>query len=359
MDNLNFTAIDFETATFDRSSICEIGIAVVHDSSIVEKKSWLVKPKYNYYDRFHIDIYGITPEMTKNSQNFKTVWKEVLPYLDGSVVVSHNTAFDMYTLKDALDEAKLEYPNFDYFCSMRVARYIIDSYSYSLDALCDKLAIQLENHHRAGDDAAACANIFIAACKLSGTNSLAEIQEKYEFKHGCFSKDDHSHKPQLSTKKSGSANLKVGDIVGDPEKAAPSNYIYGKSVCLTGTMSFGERKSILQTIADVGGIPMNSVTKKTDILVVGTQDYKRVGDSGMSSKQKKAMEMRDKGADIEIMSEKDFLNIVQLPELQKASEEEFARRLAIAERKVMASSSGEVTITTDIADIIEKLINEG
>ncbi len=55
----------------------------------------------------------------------------------------------------------------------------------------------------------------------------------------------------------------------------------------------------------------------------------------------------------------DFLNIVQLPELQKASEEEFARRLAIAERKAMANSSNEVTITIDIADIIEKLINEG
>lgn len=161
MNNLNFTAIDFETATFDRSSICEIGIAVVRDSSIVEKKSWLVKPKYNYYDSFNIDIHGITPEMTKNSPNFKTVWKEVLPYLDESVVVSHNTAFDMYALKDALDEAKLAYPNFDYFCSMRVARYIIDSYSYSLDALCDKLAIQLDNHHRAGDDAAACANILL------------------------------------------------------------------------------------------------------------------------------------------------------------------------------------------------------
>lgn len=39
MENLNFVAIDFETATSQRSSICEIGITVIKDSVIVESKS--------------------------------------------------------------------------------------------------------------------------------------------------------------------------------------------------------------------------------------------------------------------------------------------------------------------------------
>ena len=63
-------------------------------------------------------------------------------------------------------------------------------------------------------------------------------------------------------------------------------------------------------VADIGGYPANSVTSQTNILVVGQQDYRVVGDSGMSSKQKKAMALKDKGQDIEIMSEAEFLSMI-------------------------------------------------
>ena len=64
----------------------------------------------------------------------------------------------------------------------------------------------------------------------------------------------------------------------------------------------------MQKVKDVGGIPTDSVTKKTDVLVVGQQDYRVVGDSGMSNKQKKAMDLLAKGQDIEILSEAEFLS---------------------------------------------------
>ena len=68
--SLNFIALDLETATWSKSSICEIGIAIVKDSKVVETKSWLVKPYRNWYDSFNISIHGITPEMTKNCPSF-------------------------------------------------------------------------------------------------------------------------------------------------------------------------------------------------------------------------------------------------------------------------------------------------
>lgn len=79
-------------------------------------------------------------------------------------------------------------------------------------------------------------------------------------------------------------------------------------ICFTGSFQHGSRIELLQKIADIGGIPVDSVTMATNILVVGQQDYRRVGDSLMSSKQKKAIELKDKGIDIEIMSETDFLS---------------------------------------------------
>ena len=77
MESLNFVAIDLETATSNRNSICEIGIAVVKDSEIVESKSWFVKPEGNKYDNFNMFIHHITPEMTENASSFPVVWKEV------------------------------------------------------------------------------------------------------------------------------------------------------------------------------------------------------------------------------------------------------------------------------------------
>ena len=38
MEGLDFIAIDFETATGKRSSICEAGICVVKDGKVVEEK---------------------------------------------------------------------------------------------------------------------------------------------------------------------------------------------------------------------------------------------------------------------------------------------------------------------------------
>ena len=44
--------------------------------------------------------------------------------------------------------------------------------------------------------------------------------------------------------------------------------------------------------------------------VVGQQDYRRVGEDGMSTKQEKAMALKDAGQDIEVMSEEQFLSML-------------------------------------------------
>ena len=101
---INFVAIDLETATYLRSSICQIGITEVVKGIPQTPKSWLVRPEGNVYDSMNIRIHGITPEDTKNSPSFPEVWKEVLPYLQGKTVVAHNSSFDMYALRDAFDK---------------------------------------------------------------------------------------------------------------------------------------------------------------------------------------------------------------------------------------------------------------
>ncbi len=64
MNNINFIAIDFETATAKRSSICEAGICVAKGGKVVETKSWLVHPEDDRYSYWNIQIHGIRPQDT-------------------------------------------------------------------------------------------------------------------------------------------------------------------------------------------------------------------------------------------------------------------------------------------------------
>ncbi len=308
MAAINFVALDLETATFEIGSICEIGLAIVEDGKIVDSKSWFVQPKDNEYDYFNIAIHGITPEMTQDAPSFQEVWKEVLPYIENKLVVAHNTSFDMYAIKDALDKNHVELPEFDYFCSLRISRKAFPGlYSYSLPLLCEAIEIPFDKHHRAEGDAIGCAQIFLKTLDKFGINDPYELETSLALRKGRFTKEGHFPQRQKDTSHYDYKNI-LKNIVVDESKINPDSYFFGKSVCFTGAFSFGARKDLLQAIADVGGIPTDSVTKKTNILVVGQQDYRVVGDTGMSSKQKKAIDLINKGQDLEIMSETDFLS---------------------------------------------------
>lgn len=298
----NFVAIDFETATGFRDSICQIGVAEVVDSVVKETKSWLVQPPLNLYWGSNIEIHGITPEMTENSPNFSEVWAEVKPFLEGKIVVAHNTSFDMYCLRDALHVYEIEYPSFEYICSCKTAKKIFPELdNHKLATVSEVLGIQLEKHHDACADAVACAHIMLKCLDKMGCN-INEIADCCGFNVGKFQRGSFSPCIQKRfTKKS------LSEIQATPGLLDENSHFYQKTVCFTGTIEYGTHKSLMQMIKNIGGEPVDSVTAKTDILVVGQQDYRVVGEDGMSNKQRKAVCMRETGAKIEIMSEYEFL----------------------------------------------------
>lgn len=302
----NFVAIDVETATRKKSSICEIGIAVIgNDKELKESKSWFVQPPGNVYEPQNTMKHRITPEDTVDSPTFDEVWPEVLPYIEGRLVVAHNTAFDMYALRDALDEFHLPYPTFTHVCSYRLSQKVFPRlYNYRLETVSKAIGFPMEKHHRAGIDAVAAARVFLACLERCHKETLEDLQNFFHFKCGHFA--NSTFLPQRA--KSGS-RTKSSEIIGNPDLIDEGNYFYGKEVCFTGKCCYGKRDELRQMVADIGGIPANDVTRRTQVLVVGQQDYREVGESGLSNKQKKAMDLLDKGQEIEILSEAEFLQM--------------------------------------------------
>ena len=163
MDNLNFIAIDFETATALRSSVCEIGICVVRNGVVEETRSWLVRPEDNRYSYFNIQVHGITPDDTCDAPQFDQVWEEIERlYLDEfDTFVAHNMPFDRSCLHKAAELYNIHLPSLKWRCSLATARKLYAFSCNKLGYLCSQLGIPEGNHHRAGDDAEMCARLYL------------------------------------------------------------------------------------------------------------------------------------------------------------------------------------------------------
>lgn len=176
MKDLNFIAIDFETATASRASICEAGICVVKEGRVAETRSWLVRPEGNTYSYGNILVHGIRPEDTADAPEFPEVWANILKRLETTpVLVAHNAAFDISCIRKSLALYGLDTPDVDYYCTLRAARHNYDFYCNKLDYLCQQFEIPEGKHHRAGDDAEMCARLFMREIRDAGWCELEEM----------------------------------------------------------------------------------------------------------------------------------------------------------------------------------------
>ena len=66
----------------------------------------------------------------------------------------------------------------------------------------------------------------------------------------------------------------------------------------------------MRAVANIGGICADSVTKKTNFLILGNNDYCVSIKDGKSAKQKKAEALILKGQDLQILSEAVFFEYI-------------------------------------------------
>jgi DNA polymerase-3 subunit epsilon len=116
-----------------------------------------------------MQIHGIRPCDTEHAPDFPEVWAEVAEYLqDCTVLVAHNTGFDMGCIRHSLERYGMEKPDVTCYCSLRAARHIYSFSCNRLDYLCDQFEISSGTHHRAGNDAEMCARLFLREMKDAG-----------------------------------------------------------------------------------------------------------------------------------------------------------------------------------------------
>lgn len=173
---MTFTAIDFETA--HAQFPCEIGICRVENGIIQTTQSWLIRPAcYPYMNPWCQQVHGISAQQLHGEPTFDELWNEFRPFIDDTLLIAHNAAFDMGVLRSALRYYDLATPYSDYLCSVSLSRKAWKGLpSYKLNNLCNMFDIHF-HHHRAGADAEACAKLVLKMGTDLDVSSVNELSE--------------------------------------------------------------------------------------------------------------------------------------------------------------------------------------
>jgi DNA polymerase-3 subunit epsilon len=154
----NFAAIDFETANNNHSSVCAVGIVVVHKSEITEKFYSLIQPIPNWYEPwFTSKIHGLSKLDTDRARKFPEVWAEIEPKIAGLPLVAHNSSFDEDCLCSVFKAYNIKYPEYKFYCTCNASRRTFKLPNHKLDTVSMHCGFNLTNHHNALADAEACA----------------------------------------------------------------------------------------------------------------------------------------------------------------------------------------------------------
>lgn len=156
-----YIVFDVETPNSRNHRMSSIGVSMVEGGRIVEEFGTLVNPQCPF-DRFNIDLTGITPEMAAAAPAFPEVWQKLLPVFDSGILAAHNAPFDMGVLAKCLQGYGICWkPTAQYLCTCQMGRACFPQLpNHRLNTLCDHCGISLD-HHRAESDSSAAAQLLI------------------------------------------------------------------------------------------------------------------------------------------------------------------------------------------------------
>lgn len=280
----NYTVIDLETTGkyITTCEIIEMSAVKIRFGKVADTFTTLVKPK-GILPKEVTQLTGITPDMLKNSPLITESIEDYVNFIGNDVILGHNiTSFDSNLIYDAYFTYNgLEFNN-DMLDTYHYARCCnIDVPDYKLVTLAEYFNIENNNAHRALND-----------CLVN-----FEVYEDLKpFYNGCY---------KCSSTQS---NKEKFEIYNDLDL---SQFV-GKQICLSGEFELCTKSEFTSQLISIGGIIKNSVTSKTDFLIVGSKGSERYNFGNYGTKVKKALELQENGKHIKIIKEEDMLTWMKL-----------------------------------------------
>lgn len=283
----NYVVFDIETTGLSpkKDEIIEISALKIYNNQIVDRYTSLVNPGRSI-EEFTTKLTGITNEMLEFSLSYKDVLPQFLSFVGDSIVLAHNANFDINFIYDkCLFHLETAFRN-DFIDTLSLSRKLFpNKLKHTLQALVSEFGINESVKHRADADCLCAYKLYEYIKKYIVENNidLSKLYSRYNY---------HTE-------------IDTTNIVCDE-----SNPLFKKVCVITGTLERMTRKNAMQLIANMGGINSENVTKETNYLILGNNDYNPFIKDGKSSKQKKAEQYILNGQDISIITESVFYDMI-------------------------------------------------
>lgn len=289
----DYIVLDLETTGFEPhfDNIIEIAALRVRDGEVVDSFSTLVKP-YDEIDEFITELTGITNDMLFTAPTPEEVFPSVREFLGDDIIIGHNVNFDVNFLYDWFEIILHEPFTNDFIDTMRLSRKVLPELQHHrLADIASALEVSPNTFHRALNDCHTtfdCFRALYARVCASGSvdefiNSFKQNYKKYDLRQIAAENTDFDE----------------------------THPLYGKRCVFTGALEKMTRTDAAQLVVNVGGICDNGITKKTNFLILGNNDYCKTIKDGKSTKQKKAEQYKLSGIDIEIIPESVFYDMLE------------------------------------------------
>ena len=180
IEDYDLIFLDLETTGLDviiGDAICEVGALKVKDKKIIDKFHSLVNPKKKVPHSAYL-VHKISDADLSGAPYFEDIAKELLTFLEGSVVCAYNAKFDIgfidYQLKH-IDQQPLSLPAVDILLMardvLRLPRYNLESTAKFFDIDCT------QGLHRALADADLAYQIFFKLLDIFKTKQLSVLAD--------------------------------------------------------------------------------------------------------------------------------------------------------------------------------------
>ena len=356
------TVFDVETPDSQNSRICSIGITRIENGEIIGSENFLIDPECEF-NHINMRINHIHPEDVLGKPTFPEFWENYGAYFEDGIVAGYNiSASDLPTLRKTMNAYGINIEPFNYIDIYPVVKDIYpDLPNLQLPTLCESMGISLD-HHNSESDSYATAQLLLNILADYSEDELSHIYLKTFYlnpkENDGGAKVSPETKAWVSLKNhiehmnsSGEVdftnlqdyiqkncmilegiysfdkiNAKINNIlengevlpleeftkfckgVFDPVGEFPSTFdgiLDGKQVVHTGDFAIGSTSQVKTLLSARGAIVQRSVTKKTDMVIVGKYGSKNWKLETFGEKVENAIKLNDKGYNIQILKEED------------------------------------------------------
>lgn len=168
--DVTFVSFDTETTGLNPATerILEYGAIRFDAQGVQESKNWLINPRRRIQAGAR-KVHGITHDMVKRERIFRTVYPEIMAFIDDSVLLAHNARFDVNFFSAEIKRNGKPLPGSIVIDTLPLFRaWFPDAPAHNLTTLADYLNISGDGFHRGMSDAAYVVAIFQAGMELPG-----------------------------------------------------------------------------------------------------------------------------------------------------------------------------------------------